>query len=918
MSTVKIGDNFRNKYYSQEDKDSFIYVDPVADARYKYSLTNNSFGNGLSSMVGSTIMRIPFIEGSLDTSYDSDEVVYDFNTDDYLKPLPGSVIVLNNTYKNTDILLTKNVKMVNGFVGKGDLINKSGLIDKEVYENLGLNIPMFNKTYRMGSSLATPEYDFEYTNDYLEKFRLDYNKPYMPMFFGYREMGYNGNYLMPQSINKNLEYNAIESIFYFSNDWTKYITLDSGYVDELGSVGSYMSDRSFTKFITNVHYRLSLLSTRSHKRNSYQLADKNYSYLEDLSNRNDIVKFDNMTLCYPDGTSKQVLSSNSNEYRHLVNETSDCDFVSMLKYSTNYNNVRVNSEYMLELLNINNKVFPNHIMMDVGSSLDVREYMYIRDASSCGYIEKELERIGDSYITHHGMINIKQLVHRFYGFKDKFFSTEDLPEASLDFNNNDSWDDYISLLGTDPLQLSEEDSVDLPVVTHKLVNKLRSKYPFTDIPDLCSSYIDIYPYTGLPILSKKGVYNSLPYGKVINEYVYEGSFCNVFPMLSSPVNNTQDFSLYINNSFRGGLGLNVVTNTDGCVINGYEGKNFINTTNDSYTGVGNGTSYMLQRLKSRLGLALSVSPSYSNLSYLTKIRKNAFTLGKNESNNVSERSVLDPIDIQNYIYSSELAIQSGYNVDNVLLPTERFNNIFINYDSELTHIKNLNVKIDVTSKPVYIKVLSNTDNDIRYELPHIVTGNKVGQFRKYETTNKSSSSYVNTELSISKAYSDYTDGVIPFGDVRTNGNTIEIIHDTQIKFDNIVEGYYSNGCRVYTESGGFTQNDMFKNTRYESITGNVLVEENMLSHTQIEEGMKSSFIDMENKKGSNSLIRDNINLHNFKLLYNSYNGCQDIESGLSEYSCYEDTIDNYTDNTVYNFIKPNKDIVSGITKDYIK
>lgn len=898
----------RDDYYKQNDQDRTISLDPVSDMRYKYVMSNDCFGNGLSSLAGLTFTRIGYVEGDLEEIIvTEEEVVYNFDNENYLKPLPSSIVVLNNNYKNTDIVKHGNVSIINGYIYKTDIKNKSSLLDKELYENLGVSVPTLIKTHNKGNDIVIPEYKFSSDNSYLDKFRLSYNRPYSPMYFGYRENGYVNNYTMDFSKNVKFDINYFESVFRYSHDWLSMITDE---VFEVGSSGVYYSDRSAVKHVSNVHYKLSLLTTRNHKRNNFMLADRNRT----TTLSNDIIEFVNMSSSYSDGENKQNPLSDSKNFINLTNKTEECDCASFLKFNESPCSFRVSPLSYFKVFNANDKKFLNSLMMDIGPSLDVREYLYIRDASGCGYIDKDIDRLGISFLNHHGAINVKALNKNFFSFQDKFFPRDDSLSTNLNYSDADSWNESMSILDSDDdITIDRKQGELLPIVDDSLNHDLKSWYHFANLDELVCSTNNLYPYTAIPVFSMVGKYGS----KVVNEYRYEGTFNNSLPIVNSPVNNTFNFSLYYNQTFRGGIGCSVVTRDySSSLVNVYDGINYLNTFSDSYSSLGNGTNYMVQRLKSRLSLSLVINASYSKFSVFKDLIKYCSKLARSSSKEITNRTYMDPLDLQNYIYSSELSIESGYADDNLYLPTERFNNVFVGYDSEITYIKQEDVKIDIATKPTTLRFLLVTDNDSRYLLPHRITGRSVLQFRNYQTTNKSISGYVTNPVAIAKSYSENNDESVPLVQVRVENGIVGFDTKCGTKFDNIVQGWYCNGNRVLETNGSISINDCFKNSRYESITSTSLMEKSIISHDEILESMKASFIDMDSVKGSNPITRDIVNLCNFKAIYNTHNGCNNGELALDDYHEFEDAYNDIS--SLYNIVKPSLDSVRTITNNYIK
>lgn len=405
--------------------------------------------------------------------------------------------------------------------------------------------------------------------------------------------------------------------------------------------------------------------------------------------------------------------------------------------------------------------FMNHVMRDLGPSIDTREYFFITDES--GYnnrqnwssdsgniakgVENQLVYSGHVMHSHHGFFNIPNLISlnkaangdelslledftygkvnglmKYIEYSTRQFTYDGSDEVVGNINGQDitakesfelmsfSVNMYGSnVAGKENTFKNESSKVKSSLTSESfLTTEEISKYseeqtkldglepnPYTGFGamKLANGYASIYPFYGgmmhkIFTTTQKEVPND-----------YSGTFLTPIPLFNNPMVNGMNYRLAINYGLHGGNGLSVLCeNQVFSTSNNATGLNVFNTYNDVYVGWGNGGSYVAQRANMSTTVGLQTNASYCKWSPYRKILENASKKYRDEKDKVNSTRYKDslylgkdPLDIanaSNYIPVANIATETGYNKDNLLLPSERWRNIFVTYDCDIEFVGN--------------------------------------------------------------------------------------------------------------------------------------------------------------------------------------------------------------------------------------
>lgn len=405
--------------------------------------------------------------------------------------------------------------------------------------------------------------------------------------------------------------------------------------------------------------------------------------------------------------------------------------------------------------------FMNHVMRDLGPSIDTREYFFITDES--GYnnrqnwstgsnntangLENQLVYSGHVMHSHHGFLNIPNLISlnkaangdelslledftygkvnglmKYIEYSTGQFIYDGSDEVVGNINGQDitakesfelmsfSVNMYGSnVAGKENTFKGESSKVKSTVSSENLLTPediVKYSKEQTTIDGL-----EPNPYTGFGAMKLANGYTSIYpfYGGMMHKIFtttqkevpndYSGTFLAPIPLFTNPMVNGMNYRLAINYGLHGGNGLSVLCeNQVFSTSNNATGLNVFNTYNDVYVGWGNGGSYVAQRANMSTTVGLQTNASYCKWSPYRKILENASKKYRDEKDKVNSTRYKDslylgkdPLDIanaSNYIPVANIATETGYNKDNLLLPSERWRNIFVTYDCDIEFVGN--------------------------------------------------------------------------------------------------------------------------------------------------------------------------------------------------------------------------------------
>lgn len=413
-----------------------------------------------------------------------------------------------------------------------------------------------------------------------------------------------------------------------------------------------------------------------------------------------------------------------------------------------------------------NDIFMNHLMMDIGPSIDMRNYLMVRDSKSVAHIEnvpwvnavggprkKEYLVYSTSYMSHHGSMNVLMYSHiqtdfgciYIYNPSDGAFPRRPLIDIgttnklhaqswefdyttyNLDSSRTHSDDDFMTKgivfvkkdglhvtgktgsfkAGSNPVLVSTNetfpltDALRLQAYT-KLNSSLdgNSSYGGTDIlrygiPSLITSRSSIYPYNAI-VSYVTDRYDSLMSYPGAGVFTFAGTMINPVSLFNTPFNNAINYRLGFNPSHRAGQGLSMLCeNQNATVFNNSTGVNYLNTTTDSYAGFGNNAPYVTQKTNMKTIVALTTNASYSKYSLYRPLLKKIVersTRAREDVINASiidikkKKSFFDPVDNQLYLSTVVPKSESHLPIDNLLVPSERFSNIYARYETNISFI----------------------------------------------------------------------------------------------------------------------------------------------------------------------------------------------------------------------------------------
>lgn len=448
--------------------------------------------------------------------------------------------------------------------------------------------------------------------------------------------------------------------------------------------------------------------------------------------------------------------------------------------------------------------FMNHVMRDLGPSIDTREYFFITDES--GYnnrqnwstgsdtvakgLENQLVYSGHVMHSHHGFFNIPNLISLTrisndykcslledftYGNKNGLMKYIEYSTGQFTYDGSDEVVGDIN-----GQEITAKESFELMSFSVNMYgsnvagkentfknksSKIKSSLLISDV--MSDSNIVIYskeqttiyglnenPYLSNGAMRLANGYTSIYpfYGGMMHKIFttkqkevpndYSGTFLTPIPLFTNPMVNGMNYRLAINYGLHGGNGLSVLCeNQVFSTSNNATGLNVFNTYNDVYVGWGNGGSYVAQRANMSTTVGLQTNASYCKWSPFRKILENASIKYREEKDRVNSTRFKDslylgkdPLDIanaSNYIHVVNLATETGYNKDNLLLPSERWRNIFVTYDCDIEFVGNTifshspdNNGVDTESKhimftkPLRLKIVETypTNSTVRTQL----------------------------------------------------------------------------------------------------------------------------------------------------------------------------------------------------------
>lgn len=403
--------------------------------------------------------------------------------------------------------------------------------------------------------------------------------------------------------------------------------------------------------------------------------------------------------------------------------------------------------------------FMNHVMLDLGPSIDTREYFFITDEA--GYNSRQRWSTGSTSnptgsetqsklyshvaLSHHGFVNIVNLASIEY----RLDSEDGSVLTSSTYGDTNTLRNYIEYLPTTYAENGADEivgSVNGRQVTAfqafdkmtfgvnvygpnvvgrentfkgsestKVKSALTSKCEFltgelksyfetqTKIDgmekdpylvggmQLANGFTAVYPFYGGMI------HKVFTNGQIESKNDFSGTFLAPIPILNNPMVNGLNYRLGMNYGMHGGNGLSVLCeNQVFSTSNNTTGQTIFNTYNDIYTGWGNGGSYVAQRANMSTTVGLQTNASYCRWSPYKRVLERAssrYKTAKDTKNSslTGLHKQKDPLDIANascYINAKNLASETGYANDNMLLPSERWRNIYVTYDSNIEFVGN--------------------------------------------------------------------------------------------------------------------------------------------------------------------------------------------------------------------------------------
>lgn len=390
-TTTEIHDIFKRGY---PDRKALNPADVLTGYRANYKLNPQLWFNQGSSFLYQTLNRIPLVEESLNDTYllelgetgkeqqgllglfERQNVNITLKTDTSSKPTnyvsytrqPGDVICFHLRYFDAN---------TREFEYRIDVTNHTGLINREIQYNLGLNMSRSRvQTYKSphidekgkqevqgNGNAEVSSMDFQKPNYVLRlngeselvhpgendkktivfrtqtiktypKLMQDYNSAYNPMFFGYRELAIDTNYPATQNVsrdqqgfhNRKLTYNSY--LRYFTgNKYNSYLKLEGDQTPENDLIGSldvkrfHKTTKSYIDGVSSSTStpRLAYLPINSYDSYTYLLADTN-RYVKFLGEGITYSRY-NLTDYSPMGGDLQVKETLDSSYSKMIYPT---------------------------------------------------------------------------------------------------------------------------------------------------------------------------------------------------------------------------------------------------------------------------------------------------------------------------------------------------------------------------------------------------------------------------------------------------------------------------------------------------------------------------------------------------------------------------------------------------------------------
>lgn len=286
------------------------------------------------------------------------------------------------------------------------------------------------------------------------------------------------------------------------------------------------------------------------------------------------------------------------------------------------------------------------------------------------------------------------------------------------------------------------------------------------------------------------------------------------------------------------------------------------------------------------------------------VYKNILDIAKNtvlfQARNLPARISIDPLDIQCALESNLTVNETGYNVSGFYIPSERFSNIAVVYNSEVV----LGEDGSITSTPKTLKFIPITTNDERYTLPHRVTGNPVKAFRTFKTTNREGSELITNIRLINKSYSN---AELTIGSIKKNNGNVAIVNNVESHVDNKVLAWFTQNDRL---SDIVTTNELFFNSRYEELSGYKFIHGQDDNIESLRNECNTAINIVEEYKSSNPFVKDIVANENA------------LELTLAmDKSIYKNKLAILERNNVLSSklnVRPDKNLVRNITKQYLR